>query len=306
MARKKHSLNVTVAQSKVLRNVKNKKVLIKKRVTSKKCGKKNFVVKCDHCKKKFGSVSAKNVHMESKHKGRRFICQFCNEDFHSKFAYGRHLDRHHKDEEVEAIDKAENSVYITDKIEMTPAAKDALIQRLRTENKEKNQQIAEYKLKITELEENLQEVNTICAKVLNRSSHSSAPSPSAELHPSPPNMSSKLVPDIAINAFEQWVTANSASENLVCNELGQDTNLIGMTHQDLNNILKCFIEGVRKPNGEPYAPDTIYNLILSIQKYLYENDRDGNIVLDPEYIGVAESLNKVLDKFHSLHEGLSK
>lgn len=313
ISRKKRILKETGVQlKKVLKkknepNVKNKRVLIKKRVPSKKRGKKKVVMKCDHCKKKFDSVSAKNVHVESKHKGRRFICPLCDEDFHSKFAYDRHLDRKHKDRK-EATKGAENAVYIAEKIEMTPAAKDALIQRLRTENEEKDRQIAKYKLKITELEERSDQINNICANVLghHQSSHASSHNPNFELNTSQPSTSSKLLPTAAIHTLEQWITENLASGNLICDELAHGADLLELTHQDLNHILKCFIEGVRKPNNGLYAPDTVYNLILAIQKYLYENDRNGNIFLDPQYIGVAESLNKVLEKFHSMHEGLSK
>lgn len=286
-----------ILRKKSVRNVKNKKSLVKQQVPSKQKKKKKGV-KCGYCKKNFATASAKNAHVESKHKGRRFICTLCHEDFHSKFAFDRHITRKHPGKQDEVND-GENAYYIQGKIEMTSAAKDALIKRLQIENDAKDRIIEGYKLKVQELENLVDKVNNICATLGIQSTTS--PPPTAVSAPS-----KKLFPDLAFNVFENWLRGYLDAGNLICEELTQGIEILNLTHQSLSEILKFFIENIRKPNNEPYAPDTVYNLMLAIQKYLYDNDRNGNILLDPAYINVAESLNKLLENFHSRFERSSK
>lgn len=235
--------------------------------------------------------------MQIKHKGRRYLCPRCNRDYISKFAYERHMERRHEDEEVECNEEDENQVYISEKIEMTTAAKDAMIRRLKAENKKKDQQIEEYKLRIAELEEQLkkQNINVPCASISSESSHTSSPH---EKH--------SLLPTAVIKALDHWVTEYSVSGNLIYNKLAHGLNkrnILELTDQDLNRLIKFFIEGVRKPDNKPYAPDTIFFIALSIQKFLYENDRNENIFTGSQYVGVAESLDKILENFHTMHVG---
>uniref|UniRef100_A0A7N8X8L4 DUF3504 domain-containing protein n=1 Tax=Mastacembelus armatus TaxID=205130 RepID=A0A7N8X8L4_9TELE len=52
---------------------------------------------------------------------------------------------------------------------------------------------------------------------------------------------------------------------------------------ELSDGLCCFINEVKQPDGEPYAPDGLFYLCLSIQQYLLENRRMENIFSDVIY-----------------------
>ncbi|XP_076373398.1 zinc finger protein without children isoform X3 [Tachypleus tridentatus] len=75
------------------------------------------------------------------------------------------------------------------------------------------------------------------------------------------------------------------------------TDLLQLSPDELNYSLCLFVKEVRKPNGEEYAPDSIYYLCLGIQQYLFENQRIDNIFTDPYYEKFTECLNEVLQKF---------
>ena len=44
-----------------------------------------------------------------------------------------------------------------------------------------------------------------------------------------------------------------------------------------------FVKEVKKPNGDAYAADSIFYLVLGIQEYLFENSRIDNIFTDVYY-----------------------
>lgn len=58
---------------------------------------------------------------------------------------------------------------------------------------------------------------------------------------------------------------------------------------------------VKKPNGQEYAPDTIYYLCLGIQQYLIENGRVENIFSDPYYEKFTDCLDEVAKHFSNLY-----
>lgn len=89
-------------------------------------------VGCKICKKTFSKVANLNAHIAVKHKGRRFICNVCEEEQTTKASYIRHMERKHPNEETANVKERES--YITEKIVMTEAAKDALLERLNKES----------------------------------------------------------------------------------------------------------------------------------------------------------------------------
>ncbi|XP_059820220.1 zinc finger MYM-type protein 2 isoform X2 [Hypanus sabinus] len=108
-----------------------------------------------------------------------------------------------------------------------------------------------------------------------------------------------------INAWKHWIaTKKVKSENTVkvdgCNSalLSKSTqfkeDLLSCTATELDCGLSKFVKEVRRPNGERYAPDSLYYLCLGIQQYLYENNRNENIFSDPCYKAFNEEFNIIL------------
>ena len=58
-----------------------------------------------------------------------------------------------------------------------------------------------------------------------------------------------------------------------------------------------FVKEVKKPNGDPYAPDSIFYLTLGIQEYLFENSRIDNIFTDQYYETFTSALHEVVNDF---------
>lgn len=219
------------------------------------------LVPCEGCDKKYSSVSAKNQHFKSKHQGRRYICSEpgCeSEDFVSKFVYLRHMDRAHKN--VVPTTK-ENEVFISHKTEMSDAAKNALIDRLKTELEEKDQIIGEYKMKVKELE--LKQVK-------------------------------RIAPEIGLQALNQWIRSSPEPINVLQGKLLEGDFLLSLNNEEINELVSLFVVNIRKPDGNQYWPDTVFYLVLSIQKYFLQNGNYLNIIFDESCKRIAESLDRVL------------
>ncbi|XP_026530870.1 zinc finger MYM-type protein 2 isoform X1 [Notechis scutatus] len=104
-----------------------------------------------------------------------------------------------------------------------------------------------------------------------------------------------------VNAWKHWVKARNLEEDLsVLDELKSTKSvklkedIISHTSTELNFGLAHFVNEVRRPNGENYAPDSIYYLCLGIQEYLNGSNREDNIFLDTNYHTFMQELNKIL------------
>uniref|UniRef100_A0A8C2E2P4 Si:ch211-266o15.1 n=1 Tax=Cyprinus carpio TaxID=7962 RepID=A0A8C2E2P4_CYPCA len=71
-------------------------------------------------------------------------------------------------------------------------------------------------------------------------------------------------------------------------------DLLQCTSADLSYGLCRFIKEVRRPNGEPYEPDSIYYLCLGIQQCLLENERLENIFTDSLYSQFISDITTLL------------
>uniref|UniRef100_A0A2K6FZL4 Zinc finger MYM-type containing 2 n=1 Tax=Propithecus coquereli TaxID=379532 RepID=A0A2K6FZL4_PROCO len=104
-----------------------------------------------------------------------------------------------------------------------------------------------------------------------------------------------------VNAWKHWVKTRQLDEDLlVLDELKSPKSvklkedLLSHTTAELNYGLAHFVNEIRRPNGENYAPDSIYYLCLGIQEYLYGSNRKDNIFIDPGYQTFEQELNKIL------------
>ncbi|XP_036687074.1 zinc finger MYM-type protein 2 isoform X2 [Balaenoptera musculus] len=104
-----------------------------------------------------------------------------------------------------------------------------------------------------------------------------------------------------VNAWKHWVRARQLDEDLlVLDELKSPKSvklkedLLCHTTAELDYGLAHFVKEIRRPNGENYAPDSIYYLCLGIQEYLYGSNRKDNIFIDPGFQTFEQEMNKIL------------
>lgn len=109
---------------------------------------------------------------------------------------------------------------------------------------------------------------------------------------------------LGVNAWKGWVSQKNAelekSENAARKMKLFKPDLLQLSADELNYSLCLFVKEVRKPNGEEYAPDTVYYLCLGIQQYLIENGRVDNIFSDPYFEKFTVCLDEITKQFSSL------
>lgn len=122
------------------KNRKNKKIKTvrpkKGKVTAKRA-------KCKFCQKLFAKESNLSSHIESAHKGKRWICNLCGDDQASKFSHIRHFQTKHPDEPAPNTDG--NEFYLLERVEMTEKSKAILIRSLANTIKAKDEELKIYK-----------------------------------------------------------------------------------------------------------------------------------------------------------------
>ncbi|XP_065202335.1 zinc finger MYM-type protein 4 [Planococcus citri] len=112
---------------------------------------------------------------------------------------------------------------------------------------------------------------------------------------------------IGIRAWKQWLLAKNEQLEQAATAANKkaktfNLNILKLTTDELNYLLCLFVKEVRKPNGDEYAPDTIYYLCLSIQQYLFENGRIDNIFTDTFYEPFTNALDEVAKKFSEIND----
>ncbi|XP_054601443.1 uncharacterized protein [Nothobranchius furzeri] len=75
------------------------------------------------------------------------------------------------------------------------------------------------------------------------------------------------------------------------------TDVLQYSSSELNNGLCLFIKEVTRLRGHPHSPDSIFYLCLSIQQFLFENNRLENIFSDLTYQKFSSELTKILKHF---------
>nr|CAD7404180.1 unnamed protein product [Timema cristinae] len=131
------------------------------------------------------------------------------------------------------------------------------------------------------------------------------PTPPPRIEQEKPDANMCLKYTFGVNAWKHWVqTKNAELEKAATNNRKLKLfkpEILQLTADELNYSLCLFVKEVRKPNGQEYAPDTIYYLCLGIQQYLFENGRIDNIFTDSYYEKFTECLDEVARKFTALY-----
>ncbi|ESO87370.1 hypothetical protein LOTGIDRAFT_66203, partial [Lottia gigantea] len=81
--------------------------------------------------------------------------------------------------------------------------------------------------------------------------------------------------------------------------------LFNLSSQELNEALSFFIAEVRKESGDNYKPNTLYEIIISIQHYLRQNGRLIAFMDDQEYQGLRSVLNSKMKELSRLGLGIN-
>ncbi|XP_034531021.1 zinc finger MYM-type protein 4-like isoform X2 [Notolabrus celidotus] len=102
---------------------------------------------------------------------------------------------------------------------------------------------------------------------------------------------SKLNHVYGVKAWRSWVQQRSKQETSIV-EIKED--IIECDSAELSFALSRFIKEVRRPNGEPYSPDSIFYLCLGIQQYLFMKGRIENIFTDELYSQFATEISGML------------
>ncbi|XP_047239406.1 zinc finger MYM-type protein 4-like isoform X3 [Girardinichthys multiradiatus] len=128
---------------------------------------------------------------------------------------------------------------------------------------------------------------------------------------SPPRTSSKksvsaeilkLKSQYGIDAWKRWIRWRQTQPNMEQRRFGSrplelKEDILRCTTAELSYGLCCFITEVKRPNGEPYSPDSLFYLCLGIQQYLFENGRVENIFMDRFYSKFSSDFTNMLKGF---------
>ena len=76
-----------------------------------------------------------------------------------------------------------------------------------------------------------------------------------------------------------------------------ETDILKLRADELNYTLCMFVKEVKKPNGDAYAADSIFYLVLGIQEFLQENSRIENIFTDAYYDPFTSALHEAVKEF---------
>ncbi|XP_073340521.1 zinc finger MYM-type protein 4 isoform X3 [Pagrus major] len=112
----------------------------------------------------------------------------------------------------------------------------------------------------------------------------------------------KLKSEYGVDAWKRWIQWRKTQPNLEKPRFGSrpmelKEDVIQCTTAELSYGLCCFITELKRPNGEPYSPDSLFYLCLGIQQYLFENGRVENIFMDRFYNKFSTEFTNMLRGF---------
>ncbi|XP_062866416.1 zinc finger MYM-type protein 4 [Trichomycterus rosablanca] len=111
--------------------------------------------------------------------------------------------------------------------------------------------------------------------------------------------SSKLYNDYGVQAWKSWIHWRNTQTNIETPKFGSRNimlkeDLLQCSTAELSYGLCKFVNEVKRPNGDPYSPDSIFYLCLGIQQYLFQNGRMENIFADFFYSNFSHTISSLL------------
>ncbi|XP_051245715.1 zinc finger MYM-type protein 4-like isoform X1 [Dicentrarchus labrax] len=110
----------------------------------------------------------------------------------------------------------------------------------------------------------------------------------------------KLKSQCGIDAWKRWIQLRESQTDLDLVSSRTATfseDVLRCSATELSDGLCRFITEVKGPDGAPYSPDYLFYLCLSIQQYLFDNDRMENIFSDRIYSRFSTRFTKILKAF---------
>ncbi|KAM4538768.1 zinc finger MYM-type protein 4-like isoform 2-T2 [Odontesthes bonariensis] len=112
----------------------------------------------------------------------------------------------------------------------------------------------------------------------------------------------RLKSQYGVDAWKRWIQWRQTQPNTEQPRFGSrplelKEDILRCTTAELSYGLCCFITEVKRPNGEPYSPDSLFYLCLGIQQYLFENGRVENIFMDRFYGKFSTEFTNMLRGF---------
>lgn len=111
----------------------------------------------------------------------------------------------------------------------------------------------------------------------------------------------KLKSEYGVDAWKQWIHWRQTQPNIekprYARAMVLNEDVLQCTTAELSYGLCCFINEVKRPNGEPYSPDSLFYLCLGIQQHLFENGRVENIFMDRFYAKFSNEFTTMLKRF---------
>ena len=105
--------------------------------------------------------------------------------------------------------------------------------------------------------------------------------------------------------WEDWATTRN--NNLLDGEEPFSASFINLTVDQMDFYLCRFVLEVRKANGDPYPPSTLYQLCCGLQRLLRESDRaDINIFEDSRLYKVQCALDSEMKRLHATGKYIEK
>ncbi|KAM6974370.1 zinc finger MYM-type protein 4-like [Tautogolabrus adspersus] len=95
----------------------------------------------------------------------------------------------------------------------------------------------------------------------------------------------------------QWRKTQTHPEVVSSPAVTFKEEILHCSAKELSDGLCGFIKEVKQPDGEPYPPDNLFYLCLSIQQCLFENGRVENIFSDSIYNKFTTEFTKILKGF---------
>ena len=104
----------------------------------------------------------------------------------------------------------------------------------------------------------------------------------------------------ALNIWKQWTYRRQVCHPHDCPHLYLCTN------SEYDQWLSKFVLEIRRADGMPYPPSTLYSICCGLQRYIRDVKPDLNLLKDPQFSRFQRTLDAKLKRLHSTGLGVKK
>ncbi|XP_029370194.1 zinc finger MYM-type protein 4-like isoform X2 [Echeneis naucrates] len=107
----------------------------------------------------------------------------------------------------------------------------------------------------------------------------------------------RLKSECGMEAWKRWIQWRESQTNqdpVSSHTVRLKEDILHYSAAELCDALCRFVNEVKQPDGEPYSPDNLFYLCLSLQQYLFDNSRLENIFSDLIYNKFSTEFTKTL------------